>query len=240
VRRPKKRLRTSAKSKTKHRKLPQNSPPVSRGISAKLGSGPKTANRALTALQETRGRKRALNPETVVEHADYVLKVVASLKHEIAWDKLEAARSKAEAESAIARVPPFYREILRDRLHAILMWVREGKFPRKNLERKMRHLADSIGGDVLISPRRSRDICGEYRKRPVSEQVGMLRCREFYVECTCGYQGPANRGACARCGTRKPSPELLWEMAVATVTAEPDPHDSHVRKPTRRQSWERN
>jgi hypothetical protein len=189
----------------------------------------------LTASQEKRGRKRVLPPEIVVEHADYVLKVVVSLKDRIVWDKLETARTKSEAESAIARVPPFYREILRDRLAAILKWVREGKFPKKNLERKMLHLADSIGGDVLLSPRRSRDICYEYRKRPVSKQVGMILCREYYIECTCGYRGPANRGACARCGTRKPSPGLLFEIAAARVTPEHDPLDnSHVPKPSRR------
>jgi len=192
----------------------------------------------LTASQEKRGRKQVLKPEIVVEHADYVLKVVASLQDRIAWDKLEAARTEAEVESAIARVPPFYREILRERLAAILMWVREGKFPKKNLERKMRHLADSVAGDVHYSPRRSRDICYEYRKRPVSKQVGMILCREYYIECTCGYRGPASRGACARCGTRKPSPGLLFEIAADRVTAEPDPLDSHVPKPTR-QSWDR-
>jgi hypothetical protein len=189
----------------------------------------------LTAFRERRGRKRALKPETIVEHADYVLKVVASLRDRIAWDKLEAAKTEAEAESAIARVPPFYREILKERLAAILMWVREGKFPKKNLERKMRHLADSIAGDVLISPRRSRDICYEERKRPASKKVGMILRREFYIECTCGYRGPSNRGACARCGTRKPSPELLFEIAIARVTAEPDPLDnSHVPRPPAR------
>lgn len=174
----------------------------------------------LTAPQEKRGRKRVLRPGIVVEHADFVLKVVACLKDEIAWDKLEAARTKAEAEPAIARVPPFYRKILRDRLTAILKWVKEGKFPKKNLERKMRHLADSIGGDVLLSPRRSRDICYEYRKRPASEQDGMLLSREFYVECTCGYRGPAKRGACARCGTRRPSPWLQAEMQVGSMELE--------------------
>ena len=193
----------------------------------------------LTTSQEKRGRKRTLEPETVVEHADYVLKVVASLQDRIEWDKLEAARTEAEAEAAIARVPPFYREILKDRLAAILMWVREGKFPKKNLERKMRHLADSVARDVLLSPRRSRDICHEYRKRPVSTKVGMILCREYYIECTCGYRGPASRGACARCGTRKPSPGLLFEIAAARATAEPDPLDnSHVPKPSRR-SWYR-
>src|SRR5215470_12228224 len=136
-------------------------------ISAELGMAKKTQKSLLTAFQKTeRGRKPALSPAEVVKQANYVLKVVASLKDRIAWNKLEAARTEAEAEYAIARVPAFYREILKSRLAAILRWVREGKFPKKNLERKMRHLADSIAGDVLLSPRRSRDICCEYRKRP--------------------------------------------------------------------------
>ena len=192
----------------------------------------------LTASGEKRGRKQAVSPDALVEHADYALKVLASLKDLIAWDKLEGAKTEAEVEHAIARVPPFYREILKERLAAILMWAREGKFPKKNLERKMRHLADSIGGDVLVSPRRSRDICYEYRKLPESKKVGMILRREFYIECTCGYRGPANRGACARCGTNKPSPELQFEIAVARVTAKRDPLDTNVPKPTR-SKWDR-
>jgi hypothetical protein len=140
----------------------------------------------LTPLPERRGRKPAVSPAEVVEHADYVLNIVASLRDRIAWDKLEAARTEPEAESAITGVPPFYREILKNRLAAILVWVREAKFPKKNLERKMRHLADSVGADVLLSPRRSRDVCYEYRKRLAHEKVGRILRREFYIECTCG------------------------------------------------------
>lgn len=200
---------------------------------AKLSMTKKRQKYPLTTLLETRGRKRVLEPHIVVEHANYILKVVRSLHDRIAWDVLEAARTTAEAESAIAKVPPFYRKILKERLAAILRWVQEGKFPKKNLERKMRHLADSIAGDVLLSPRRSRDICYEHRKQPESEKVGMILRREFYIECTCGYRGPAARGACARCGTRKPSPDLLFEIAVARITVEPDAFDSHVPKPSR-------
>jgi hypothetical protein len=92
VPRPTKRHKASAKLKTKHRKLPQNSPPVSRGISAKLGSGQKTANRALTASEETRGRKRRIHPEYVVRAANYLFKLLEFCKDQIDWGKLERKR----------------------------------------------------------------------------------------------------------------------------------------------------
>jgi hypothetical protein len=196
------------------------------------------AKKTLTRFRKKRGRKPAVRPERVVEHADYVLKVVTSQEDRIAWDKLESAKTEAEAEAAFVRAQPFYRDVLKDRLTAILRWVREGKFPKYDLERKKRHLADSIAGDVLLSPRRSRDICYEERKRPASEKVGMLLRREFYIECTCGYRGPADRGACARCGTTKPSPELLFEITIESTVAKPDPlKQRHVQKP-RREDWD--
>ncbi len=56
---------------------------------------PKKQKSLLTPFQEKRGRKPAVSPAEVVEHADYVLKVVDSLRDRIAWGKLEAARTKA-------------------------------------------------------------------------------------------------------------------------------------------------
>lgn len=203
--------------------------------SAKLSMAKKKAKPPLTAFQKRRGRKPILLPEEVLEHAEFMLKVVASLKDEIAWDKLEAARTEAEAESAITRVPPFYREILKDRFAAILTWVREGKFPRKNLKRKMHHFADSIAADIFMSPRRSRDICSEERKRV--QNATTLLCREFYIECTCGYRGPARRGSCRRCGTRRLSPGLEWDILAASVSTDYPLPRSIVPKPRPRRAW---
>jgi hypothetical protein len=203
--------------------------------SAQLSMAKKKAKTPLTAFKNSRGRKPILLPEEVLEHAEFMLKVVASLKDEIVWDKLQAARTEAEAESAIIRVPPFYREILKDRFAAILTWVREGKFPRKNLKRKMHHFADSIAGDVFMSPRRSRDICSEERKRV--QNATMLLCREFYIECTCGYRGPAKQRGCRRCGTQKLSPSLQWDLLADQVsTRDPLPR-SIVPKPRPRRAW---
>jgi hypothetical protein len=201
-----KRHKTSAKLKTKHRKLPRNPPPVSRGISAKLGSGQKTANRALTASEETRGRKRRIHPENVVRAANFLFKLLEFCKDQIDWGKLETAKTKEEAASAFERIPSPYKERLNLWLTAIPEWALEGKFPKTNLERKMRHLADSVAAEGFLTPRRCRDVCLEERKRQA--QLGMIFRREFYIECTCSYRGPAKGGGCPQCGTNRLSPEI--------------------------------
>jgi hypothetical protein len=206
VPRPTKRHTPSVKLKAKRRKLPQNSPPVSRGISVKLGSGQKSANTALTASEETRGRKRRIHPEHVLRAANDLLKILEVCKSQIDWDKLEIAKTEEEAGSALERVPPPYRERLNLRLAAIPEWALEGKFPKTNLERKMRHLADSVAAEGFLTPRRCRDVCLEERKR--QEKIGMIFRREFYIECTCGYRGPAKGGGCPECGTKRLAPEI--------------------------------
>lgn len=172
----------------------------------KLGSGQKTANTALTASKETRGRKRRIHPEDVVRAANDLFKILEFCKDQIEWGKLEIAKTEKEAASAFERVPPPYRERLNLWLVSTLEWALERKFPKMNLERKMRHLADSVAAEGFLSPRRCRDVCLEERKR--QEKLGMIVRREFYIECTCGYRGPAKGGGCRQCGTRRLSPEI--------------------------------
>jgi len=206
VPRPTKRQKPSAKLKAKHRKLPQNSPPVSRGISVKLRSGQKSANTALTTSGKTRGRKRRIHPKNVLRAANELLKILELCNNQMDWGKLEIAKTKEEITSVFERVPPPYRERLNLWRATILEWVLEGKFPKTNLERKMRHLAESVAAEGFLTPRRCRDVCLEERKR--QEKLGMIFRREFYIECTCGYRGPAKGGGCPQCGTKRLSPEI--------------------------------
>src|SRR5216683_2105813 len=90
----------------------------------------------------------------------------------------------------------------------------------KSLKRKrklhqhssMRHLADSVAAEGFLSPRRCRDVCLEERKRQA--KLGMILRREFYIECTCGYRGPAKSGGCRQCGTKRLSPEIEMEYPL--------------------------
>jgi hypothetical protein len=163
----------------------------------------------LTASEETRGRKRRIHPEYVVRAANYLFKLLEFCKDQIDWGKLELSKTEKEAATAIERVPPPYRERLNFWLAAIPEWAQEGKFPKTNLERKMRHLADSVAAEGFLTPRRCRDVCLEERKRQA--QLGMILRREFYIECSCGYQGPAKGGGCRQCGTKRLSPEIELE-----------------------------
>jgi hypothetical protein len=87
----------------------------------------------------------------------------------------------------------------------VLRILKEPKFP-KTREARIRFLADSLAGRGEVSPRRSRDICATERAKPVH----YITRRDFYIECTCGYKGPALRGACPKCGTRKTLPVIEW------------------------------
>ncbi len=84
----------------------------------------------------------------------------------------------------------------------ILKVLHDPKFPRKRIQQQINFLADSLAAWGSVSARRSRDICEQERRK---EKIGhhIIR-REFYIECSCGYQGPALNNACRKCGAQIP------------------------------------
>jgi hypothetical protein len=123
--------------------------------------------------------------------------------------QLLAARSPEEittafkecAESISANLVPHHSEL-------ILEILRERKFPRERSKSQIHFLADSlgfVGSDRSVKPRRSREICAEERSK-VPHVI--VRC-DFYITCTCGYEGPALHGACLKCGTTVKSGKLI-------------------------------
>jgi hypothetical protein len=82
--------------------------------------------------------------------------------------------------------------------------IHDPKFPRVRAKSQIRFLADSLGACGLVTYRRSREICAKER----SKVQHVIVRRDFYIECTCGYSGPALRGACQKCGTLELSEEL--------------------------------
>jgi hypothetical protein len=88
----------------------------------------------------------------------------------------------------------------------ILKILRDPKFPRTRAKSQIHFLADSLGGQGFVTPRRSREICAEER----SKVKHVIVRREYYIECSCGYEGPARDGACRNCG----SGELSWDLRL--------------------------
>jgi hypothetical protein len=98
------------------------------------------------------------------------------------------------------------RELFLPRLVPLIPKIRrERKFP-KTQNAQIRFFADSLAARGNVSPRRSRDICSGIRAR--QKAAHHIIRQELYVECTCGYKGPALNGACRKCRAQPP----LWQM----------------------------
>jgi hypothetical protein len=150
-----------------------------------------------------RGRPVNIDPSVVVGSAD-----TYRLWFEQLWSKLGprllAARSSEEIGRAVRDDAPDVNVSLAPYSELIFKIVRDPKFPAIRSASQIHFLADSLGGQGLVKPRRSREICAEQRSRVRHVIVR----QEYYIECSCGYKGPALDGACRECGTG----ELSWDL----------------------------
>lgn len=158
------------------------------------------------AKKRKRGRPAQIEPSVVVGSAD-----IYRLWFKQYWSKLGprflAARSAEDVRQAIGESAPGITGNLAPYLKLILQVLRDPRFPAVRSASQIHFLADSLGGQGLVKPRRSREICAEERSRV---RYVIVR-REYYIECSCGYKGPALGGACRECSTRELSRDLMVE-----------------------------
>jgi len=151
------------------------------------------------------GRPCRIDPQIVVGSADAFRAWFRQF-----WPKLGprlvTAKSSQDIERAIVEDAPGISGGLLPYSPLILEIVQDRRFPRVREAAQIEFLADSLGGQGFVTPRRSREICLAERNRVKHFIVR----REFYIECSCGYKGPALDGACRACGTG----ELSWELKV--------------------------
>ncbi len=127
------------------------------------------------------------------------------------WKDVGEALLKAETEEDVVRAfdpRPSYQQEVAPMASLILQVLRDPKFPKRT-EPQRNFLADSLAGRGLISPRRSRDICEQERKK----KVNYIIRQDYYIECTCRYKGPALHGRCPKCGTDRLSLPLASASA---------------------------
>ena len=120
------------------------------------------------------------------------------------WDVLEEPFLKAESEEEFKRLMENVAESIQREfgpwLFPHIQKTRNDlKFPKKTKTQQI-FFADSLAALGRVSPRRSRDIVAEGREEKRKKHK-IIR-QEYYIECTCGYEGPAKDGACPECATR--------------------------------------
>ncbi len=114
------------------------------------------------------------------------------------WDSVGEALLKAETAADAVKVIDTdgrYTQEFTPIAGLIPRITHDPKFPKRRAA-QMNFLADSLAGRGWVSPRTSRNICERERKRKLHQIIR----QEYYVECTCGYKGPALHGRCKRCG----------------------------------------
>lgn len=116
------------------------------------------------------------------------------------WPSLSAAQSEEDVINALKGVRE-YEGDFKNSVPLIFKLVKDSKLPkRKNAQ--IHFLADSLGGQGIVTPRRSRDIC--VKDRAKDKHRHQIIRYEFFVECSCGYEGHSRNHACPECGAKLP------------------------------------
>ena len=142
--------------------------------------------------KRARGRPGVVRSE-IVGRADNYRGIFTTIWNTVGKELLQA-KSKEDVIKAI-ELEAHYKSEFSPIAGLILKVLREKKFP-KTQEAQINFLADSLAGREGISARRSRDICDAERKKPKNYIIR----QDFYIECSCGYEGPAYHKACPKCG----------------------------------------
>ncbi len=210
ISRGKKAGRTSAKFKRNRRKRPHNSDRGFVGTSAEIQRRERSPNSLLTRSGKKRGRTPKVPYSTTAGRAYNRFVILTQQKESLDWDKLQSAKNVEDIKEAFRNFPPQYVEREFHDFSLILRVVRERKFPKGKRDGQIRFLADSLAGEGIVSPRRSRDICQQ--QRSTAEKIGehkILR-RELFIECSCGYKGISRGLDCPKCPPRARGP--AWDL----------------------------
>jgi hypothetical protein len=172
---------------------------------AKRKKAPKTREKPLDRVWGKRRRGRpGVRPSEIRGRGDHYRLVFSQI-----WKVVGEALLKARTEEDVNRAfdpSSNYKQEFAPLASLILQVLRDPKFPKRP-EPQRNFPADSLAGRGLISPRRSRDICEQERKK----KVHFIIRQDYYIECTCRYKGPALHGKCPKCGTDRLSlPVPTW------------------------------
>jgi hypothetical protein len=171
----------------------------------KRGTPIQKPEKALDASSEKRGRGRPqkIQRSWVTGRAKNYRQMLSQ-----AWPGLADPLLAAETEEQIIAAfekhsQPYAGEFVPRLATEILALIHASNFPMRPKAR-IGFLADSLAGMPTIAARTARDICAKHRASERVKSPHKIIRKEFYIECSCGYKGPARDGACRKCGASIP------------------------------------
>lgn len=164
----------------------------------RLGNG-NQAGISERALPKKRGPKPRVRPSEVLGRAENFREILRQV-----WDRLWPLLSKAQTEDDVTKAfhdgaSPYDRTFVPS-LSPLLMGVlKEATFPQRPRSMQ-RFIADSVAALGDVTARRSRDICAQ--ERLAKKRAHHILRYEFFIECSCGYQGHSRDHGCPECGAK--------------------------------------
>jgi hypothetical protein len=177
---------------------------MSKSISAKIRKS-RTDRKGVTQPLDSpltkrgRGRPRGVPAGQVSRRAAYMQRCFDQV-----WNRLGPRLSTAQTEADVATAfdeeatPHVATAGVSPALYPLVLKIVHGRNFPKARNAQVKFLAASLAGWGVISPRRSRDLCEQERAQHTRAHH-ILRY-EFYVACSCGYEGPSRNHACPTCG----------------------------------------
>ena len=166
----------------------------------------KKSKKALDMFSPKRppGRPPTVSASAVTNRADNWRGIFAHV-WESFWPLFSNAQSEDDVHEAVQKAREYEGEF--ESLATLMLEVRhDPNFPKRK-EAQINFLADSLAGLGTVTPRSSRDICAKERvKRNRAHHI--IRY-EYYVVCSCGYEGPSANHACLMCGATIPEEWLM-------------------------------
>jgi hypothetical protein len=131
---------------------------------------------------------------------------------------LLAARNEEEVTEAFrSHAQPYTNKFVPRLATDILSVIREKKFPKKS-RAQIKFPANSLAGRPVVEARTARDICAKGLAEEKAKSPQKILRKEFYVECSCGFKGPALNNACRKCGAQISFlPELLQGFGIVWI-----------------------
>jgi hypothetical protein len=159
------------------------------------------------SVKRSRGRPYKIRASEVSGRA-YNYRLIFSQTWEVLGEHLLRAATEDEVLRALGRTA--HKNEFEHIALLILRVLHDPEFPKRDKEARINFLADSLAARGVVTPRTSRDICARERARDRHKSKHRILCHEFYIECSCGYKGPARDNACRKCGAEIDILSTVW------------------------------
>jgi hypothetical protein len=156
-----------------------------------------------------RGRPRIAQYTTISGRAANYRSMLSEKWPDLGKPLMGCQRAEDVTEAFQKHAQPYAQEFVPRLTSDIFELMREAKFPQR-ANAQIKYIADSVAGRPNVTFRTSRDVCAKLRADEGTKSPHRIIRKEFYVECECGYKGPAKNDACRKCGAQIPlSQEVL-------------------------------